>query len=106
MEAICAATVTTGAVLLQTDVRTPDVPMTVSVTELLEDYFDNNLHVGDIRATKGMPLLLSGRNVVRDQDMFRSEAVMLRDPLYASLARFGFRFSPGFLSTLVRLCGS
>jgi len=95
MEAICAAAATTGAALLQTDARTPDVPITPSVADLIKVYFDNNLHVGDIRAAKGMPLLLSGRNVVRDQDMFRSETAMLRDPLYAHLTRFKFRWFSG-----------
>jgi DNA-binding CsgD family transcriptional regulator len=92
MEAICAATATTGAALLQGDVRTPDVPMTSSVTDLLNDYFQNNLHIGDIRAARGVPLLISGRDVVRDQDMFSSETEMLRDPLYATLTRFKFRW--------------
>jgi DNA-binding CsgD family transcriptional regulator len=95
MEAICAAAATTGAALLQTDARTPDVPITPSVADLMKVYFDNNLHVGDIRAAKGMPLLLSGRNAVRDQDMFQSEAAMLRDPLYAHLTRFKFRWFSG-----------
>jgi DNA-binding CsgD family transcriptional regulator len=95
MEAICGAAATTGAALLQSDVRTPDVPMTPSVADLLRDYFDNNLHVGDIRAARGMPLILSGRSVVRDQDMFQSETVMLRDPLYATLTRFRFRWFSG-----------
>jgi DNA-binding CsgD family transcriptional regulator len=92
MEAICGAASTTGAALLQADVRTPDVPMTASVVDMFKHYFDNNLHVGDIRAAKGVPLLLSGREAVRDQDVFSSEAVMLRDPLYASLALFKLRW--------------
>jgi DNA-binding CsgD family transcriptional regulator len=92
MEAICAATATTGAALLQSDVRSPDVPITPSVVDLFKSYFDNNLHVGDIRAAKGVPLMLSGRRAVRDQDLFSSESIMLRDPLYAVLSQFGFRW--------------
>jgi DNA-binding CsgD family transcriptional regulator len=95
MEAICGAVGTTGAALLQSDARTPDVPMTQSVVDLFSDYFHNNLHVSDIRAAKGMPLLLSGRSAVRDQDMFQSETEMLRDPLYSTLARFKFRWFSG-----------
>jgi DNA-binding CsgD family transcriptional regulator len=95
MEDICVAVGTTGAVLLQSDARTPDVPMTPSVVSLLKDYFHNNLHTSDIRAAKGMPLLLSGRSAVRDQDMFRSETEMLRDPLYAILTRHKFRWFAG-----------
>lgn len=92
MEAVCAATATTGAALLQSDVRTPDVPMTPSVVDAFKSYFKNNLHVGDIRAARGMPVILSGRDAVRDQDMFQSEAEMLRDPLYANLAPFKLRW--------------
>jgi DNA-binding CsgD family transcriptional regulator len=92
MEAICAATATTGAALLQSDIRTPDVPMTPSVSEMFKSYFENNLHLTDVRAVRGVPLLLSGRRVVRDQDLFSSESVMLKDPLYANLSRFRIRW--------------
>lgn len=92
MEAICAAAFTTGATLLQADIRTPDVPVTPSVSDFVRNYFDDNLHVGDIRAAKGVPLLLSGRNVVRDQDIFSSERSMLRNPLYATASKFGLRW--------------
>jgi DNA-binding CsgD family transcriptional regulator len=92
MEAICAATSTTGAALLQSDVRTPDIPLTPSVSALIRSYFENNLHVGDIRAAKGVPLLLAGRRAVRDQDLFSSEGTMLRDPLYATCSDFGMRW--------------
>jgi DNA-binding CsgD family transcriptional regulator len=95
MEEICAAVSTTGAALLQTDVRTPDVPMTPSVVDAFKSYFDHTLHVGDIRAARGMPVLLSGRQVVRDQDLFRSETVMRRDPLYANLERYKLRWFSG-----------
>jgi DNA-binding CsgD family transcriptional regulator len=95
MEAICAASGTAGAGLLQTDVRTPNVPVTPSIAHVFKYYFDNNLHVEDIRAARGMPLLLSGRKAVRDQDMFRSETEMLRDPLYANLTLFKLRWFSG-----------
>lgn len=92
MEVICAATNTTGAALLQSDNRTPESPMTPSVVEIFDSYFEQHLDVGDSRVARGVPLLLKGRVVLRDQDVFRSEADMLRDPLYANLARFGFRW--------------
>ncbi len=66
--------------------------MTPSVSDFFQVYFENNLHIGDIRAAKGVPLLLAGRRVVRDQDIFPSESVMLKDPLYANCAHFGFRW--------------
>jgi DNA-binding CsgD family transcriptional regulator len=92
MDLVCAAAGTTGSALLQSDVRTSDVPMTASVEDAFKSYFYNNLHVGDVRATKGVPLLLSGRRAIRDQDLFPSESVMLRDPLYANAVRFGLRW--------------
>jgi DNA-binding CsgD family transcriptional regulator len=92
MEDICVSVRTTGAVLLQSDIRTPDVPVTPSVSDFVRSYFENNLHVGDVRATKGVPLLLAGRPAVRDQDLFSSENVMLKDPLYAIASNFGLRW--------------
>jgi len=92
MEEICAAAAVTGAALLQSDVRTPDVPVTRSVSVFIRSYFENNLHVGDIRAAKGVPLLLAGRQAIRDQDLFSSESAMLKDPLYAHASNFGLRW--------------
>jgi DNA-binding CsgD family transcriptional regulator len=92
MEDICASVRTTGAVLLQSDARTPDVPATSGVSDLLRTYFENDLHTTDIRAIKGVPLQLSGRRAIRDQDLFPSEDRMLKDPLYKSISRCGFRW--------------
>ena len=95
MEAICAATGTHGSGLLRGEHRGPDVPVTPSVSELFESYFANNLHLGDIRAAKGLPLIASGRAVVCDQDMFSSESIMMHDPLYAHLGRFNLKWFAG-----------
>jgi DNA-binding CsgD family transcriptional regulator len=92
MEAICGATRTTGAALLQSDIRTPDVPQTPSVVEFFKNYFENDHHLADIRAIRGVPLLLSGRSVIRDQDIFLQQTEMGRDPMYAALERHGFRW--------------
>lgn len=92
MSDICTATGTTGAGLLQSDVRTPDIPTTPGVREIFKTYFDNNLHLTDVRALRGVPLLMTGKRAIRDQDLFPSEASMLSDPLYATLADFGFRW--------------
>jgi DNA-binding CsgD family transcriptional regulator len=92
MADVCSASGATGACLLQSDVRTPDVPMTASTREFFKSYFDNRLHENDIRAARGVPLLLAGRQVVTDQDLFASESEMLRDPLYAHLDSYGLRW--------------
>jgi len=92
MADVCSASGATGACLLQSDVRTPDVPMTASAREFFQSYFDNRLHENDIRAVRGVPLLLGSRQVVTDQDLFTSESEMLRDPLYAHLDSYGLRW--------------
>lgn len=92
MEDLCAATGSTGAALLQTDNRGPGVPMTPAVTDLFKTYFDTNLHLTDIRAARGVPLILGGKPALCDQDLFRSESEMLSDPLYSTLTDHGFRW--------------
>ncbi|SHK34383.1 DNA-binding transcriptional regulator, CsgD family [Bradyrhizobium lablabi] len=100
MVEICRAANTTGAALLQSDMRTPDIPMTGSAQEIFQSYFKNNLHINDVRAVRGTPLLLAGSPVVTDQDIFKSEREMLLDPLYADLDNYGFRWwaAVGFMS--------
>src|SRR5688572_13291155 len=92
MQDICSASNSAAACLLQSDVRTPDVPMTESGREFFKSYFDNRFHENDIRASRGVPLLLAGRQIVSDQDIFSSETEMLRDPLYAHANNFGLRW--------------
>ncbi len=92
MEEICQAVGATGATMLQSDVRTSDVPMTPSLAEYLQNYFANNYHVSDVRAVRGVPRLLAGAPVIADEDIFSSEQDMLRDPLYANLGAYGFRW--------------
>jgi hypothetical protein len=100
MEEVCRAIGTTGAALIQSDARTPDVPMASSAKEIFKSYFENNLHINDIRAVRGVPLLLAGSPVVSDQNLFGSEREMLLDPLYIDLEHFGFRWwaAVGFMS--------
>ena len=92
MQDICSASGAMGACLLQSDVRTPDVPMTGSAREYFKSYFDNHYNEGDIRAARAVPLLMAGRQIVSDQDIFTSESEMLRDPLYAHLNGYGLRW--------------
>src|SRR4051794_20346829 len=92
MQDICSASGAMGACLLQSDVRTPDVPMTESAREFFKSYFDNRYNENDIRATRAVPLLMAGHRIVSDQDIFTSESEMLRDPLYAHLNSYGLRW--------------
>ena len=54
----------TGALLLQSDNRTPDVPYSQEVEELRHRYFGNHWHTRDLRAARGVPYLLQGNSVV------------------------------------------
>lgn len=80
MEDICAGVGALGAALLQTDVRTPDVPRTPSVHEAFDRYFKEGWHQRDLRA-RGVPLLLQGRKVFTDEDIATPEE-MRREPFY------------------------
>jgi DNA-binding CsgD family transcriptional regulator len=70
MDAICRAARTTGAVLLQSDARTPDIPRTEAVGKLAEIYFKEGWHERDVRGQRGIPRLLDGETVFTDQDLF------------------------------------
>jgi DNA-binding CsgD family transcriptional regulator len=95
LDDLCAATGSTGAVLFQGDVRTPDVPSTASMKESLRVYFGNNWHTNDLRALRGVPRVLAGDVVVIDQDMLTPEE-MLRDPMHnETLFPFGFYWYAG-----------
>lgn len=73
MEQISEAAGGSGAVLLQSDVRTPDVPRTDSVDALVRAYFAEGWDAKDIRAARSVPRLLAGGRVVSDQDIFTRE---------------------------------
>jgi DNA-binding CsgD family transcriptional regulator len=95
MEQISAAAGARGAVLLQGDSRTPDVPRTAGVDECIRSYFSEGWHLRDIRAERSVPLMLRGARVVTDQDIVTPED-MRRIGLYAdSLARHGLQWFAG-----------
>jgi DNA-binding CsgD family transcriptional regulator len=51
---------------------------------MFTQYFRNNWHTRDIRADRGVPLLLSGASVVIDQDFLTPDEMRL-DPMYNEL---------------------
>jgi DNA-binding CsgD family transcriptional regulator len=90
MDEVCRATGSTGALLLQSDVRTPDVPRTASVDALTNCYFDEGWHLRDLRAERGVPLLLGGEAVLTEADLFTPEELR-RAPFYGDMInRHGF----------------
>jgi DNA-binding CsgD family transcriptional regulator len=81
MEDMSRAVRADGAVLLQSDVRTPDVPRTPAISDAIDAYFRNGWHTRDVRAERGVPLILSGQPVVTDQDILSPDE-MRKDPAY------------------------
>jgi DNA-binding CsgD family transcriptional regulator len=69
MQELCDALGAMGAALLQSDVRTSDVPVTESVKAPFRRYFDEGWHTKDMRAARGVPRILNGERVVIDQDL-------------------------------------
>jgi DNA-binding CsgD family transcriptional regulator len=73
-----------GGALLQSDARTPDVPVSPNVAELFQVYFRDGWHERDLRAERGVPLLLRGAKVITDQDLITPEE-MRRAGYYVNL---------------------
>jgi DNA-binding CsgD family transcriptional regulator/PAS domain-containing protein len=78
-----------GAALLQSDVRTPDIPRTADVDEVFGLYFREGWHTRDIRAERGVPLLLDGQRVVIDQDILTTDEIRRSDYYQELLAPRG-----------------
>jgi hypothetical protein len=95
---ISAAVGATGAVLLQSDVGTSDIPHSphsAGVSELLSAYFGDEWHTRDLRAERGFPLLLKGQNVVIDQDIVTPEEMKRLAYFNEFLAPVGLRWFAG-----------
>jgi DNA-binding CsgD family transcriptional regulator len=67
--------------LLQSDVRTPDIPVTESVRGVMRRYFREGWHTVDLRAARGVPLMANGAAVVVDQDLVTPDE-MRREMFY------------------------
>lgn len=81
LQEICTAARAKGAALLQSDVRTLDVPRSKAAPETFDLYFAEGWHKRDLRAERGVPLLLRGAPVIIDQDMVTAEE-MKTQPFY------------------------
>jgi DNA-binding CsgD family transcriptional regulator len=92
---ISAAAGAIGAVLLQSDVRTVDIPHSAGLGEMLNAYFGNEWHTHDLRADRGFRLILKGQKVVTDQDIVTPNE-MERSRYYNELvAPYGLRWFAG-----------
>ena len=93
MDDICKAVGASAALLLQSDIRTPDVPRTESIDEGTQFYFRNNWHLRDPRA-KAFPRMMAGE-VMTDLDVMTPEQIR-SDPMYNEvLFPFGYRWFAG-----------
>ncbi|WP_375785656.1 helix-turn-helix transcriptional regulator [Bradyrhizobium sp. Pha-3] len=93
MDDICKAVGASAAMLLQSDVRTPDIPRTASIDEGTQFYFKNNWHLRDPRAN-GFPRMMSGE-IVTDHDVLTPDQIR-SDPMYNEvLLPFGFQWFAG-----------
>jgi DNA-binding CsgD family transcriptional regulator len=73
LDQISVATGSVGAGLLQSDVRSTDIPRSAGADEAFTSYFANGWHSRDVRAERGVPLLRRGEKVVTDQDIVTPE---------------------------------
>ena len=92
---ISGAVGATGAVLLQSDLRTSDIPHSPGLSEMLNAYFGNEWHTRDLRANRSFPLILKGEIVITDHDIVTLDE-MERSPFYNELhAPHGLRWFAG-----------
>jgi DNA-binding CsgD family transcriptional regulator len=93
MDRICGAVSASAALLLQSDVRTPDVPRTASIDEATRQHFEQDWHLRDPRAV-GFPRMMSGE-IVTDHDLLTPEQIE-SDPMYNEiLIPSGFHWFAG-----------
>ena len=81
-----------GGVLLQSDVRTTDVPRTESVDEIARMYFRDGWHLRDAIAARAVPLALRGKMVVTDREIISSEEARRLPDLNELYLPFGIRW--------------
>jgi len=89
---ISAAVGAAGAALLQSDVRTFDIPRSAGADEVISYYFESGWYENDIRAQRGVPLLLRGEKVIIDQDIVTPEEMANLGFYAENLAPFGFQW--------------
>src|SRR5579871_700513 len=95
MDAICAAVGAGGCLLFQTDVPPPDMPRTDSLDETMRAYFAGGWQSLDIRAERGVPLLMSGRRVFSDADILTREELERSAFINECILPRGFKWAAG-----------
>jgi hypothetical protein len=95
LDLICEAVGAAGGVLLQTDVPTPDAPRTESFDEMMRRYFVGGWQTRDIRAERGVPLLMRGQRVFTDEDIFTLEELERSSYINECTLPKGFKWAAG-----------
>ena len=95
MDLLCDAVGASGGVLLQTDVRTLDVPRTNSFDEMMRRYFADGWQTRDIRAERGVPLLMAGQRVFIDEDILTLEELERSSYINECTLPKGFKWAAG-----------
>lgn len=95
MEGISSGVGATGAILLQSDSRTPDVPHTSGVHDLRSAYFGEGWHTKDPRAERAVPLLVGG---IRSSWMPIFWGLMISHAIHSTGNVWRLTVSPGLLS--------
>ena len=95
MDDICAAAGATGAALLQTDIRTPDIPRTASVDDFFQILFCNGMAGARHASRRSVPLLMRGQPVVTDQDIVTPEEMRRLDFYNECALPFGLPWFAG-----------
>ena len=80
---------------LATDVRTSDVPRTESFDEMMRRYFAGGWQSRDIRAERGVPLLMRGTRVFIDEDIFTREELERSQYINECTLPVGFKWAAG-----------
>src|SRR5262245_47563012 len=93
MDEICAACGSAGALLIDTEVRTPNVLRTAGIEDLVRNYFRDDWHKRDLRYATIPRMCKEGIGV--DQD-FASPEMISKNPYYTELFEpLGFRWFAG-----------
>lgn len=95
IDEVCAAAGATGGALLQSDIRTPDIPRTASVDHCFRYYFATGWQTRDTRAERSLPLLMRGQPVVTDQNIVTPEEMRRLDFYNECALPFGLPWFAG-----------
>jgi hypothetical protein len=94
MDEICQAAGATGSLLLQSDIRTPDIPITASLAEQVVPYFRDGWHMRDDRASRGVARVLRGE-IIADQDLFTPDELRRAPYFNECIYAMGLRWFAG-----------